>query len=39
MGEAAYRCWWPTEYFRRPTAAEIRSCALTFTEHEERVAT
>jgi LmbE family N-acetylglucosaminyl deacetylase len=39
MGEAAYRCWWPTEYFRRPTAAEIRSCALTFTEPGQRVAT
>ncbi len=39
MGEDAYRCWWPTEYFRRPTTAEIRSCALTFTEHGQRVAT
>jgi LmbE family N-acetylglucosaminyl deacetylase len=39
MGEATYRSWWPTEYFRRPTAAEIRSCALTFASHNRRVTT
>ena len=37
MGEAVYRSWWPTEYFRRPTPAEIRSCALTFAARDGRV--
>jgi LmbE family N-acetylglucosaminyl deacetylase len=39
MGEATYRSWWPTEYFRRPTPAEIHSCAITFAPHDQRVTT
>jgi hypothetical protein len=39
MGEATYRAWWPTEYFRWPTAEEVRSCALTFASHDRRVTT
>ena len=28
MGEETYRTWWRSEWFRRPTVAEITSCPV-----------
>jgi LmbE family N-acetylglucosaminyl deacetylase len=39
MGETTYRAWLRSEFFRRPTADEIRSCALTFASHDAPVTT
>jgi LmbE family N-acetylglucosaminyl deacetylase len=38
MGEDRYVTWWASEWYRRPTWAEMRSCAVPAWMHEARSA-